>query len=373
MAGAGGTISKSIDGGNTWVESVISPNVIFYGMDFINSTTGFVCGERGNIYRTTNAGQTWQLRHENTVYWLNAVNMINNTTGFAVGYNGNILMTTNTGGLWLEDVIAPGEQFFDIEFINNNTGFTCSNKLYKSTDGGLSWVFTNFSIPIGFHDINFLNENTGFIVGQSDANSGGKIYKTVNGGNDWVEKFSGEEPFYQVKFYSEQIGFATAGRGCIYKTVNGGESWNRVFRNGLMGEEGLINHNIMYRDLSFRTESEIYFTGSYGNILITDNGGSVNITPLTTASVPTDFSLGQNYPNPFNPETKIRFDLAKTGMVRLSIFDITGREIKTILNETKNAGSYEVSFFGGDLPSGVYFYKLNTGNFSKTKRMVLLK
>ncbi|HCN37216.1 MAG TPA: hypothetical protein DIS94_05835 [Bacteroidetes bacterium] len=379
MAGTNGAVSKSIDGGNTWVQNVINPNVIFYGMDFINSSTGFICGERGTIYRTTNGGQTWQLRNENFIYWLNAVNMINNSTGFAVGYNGIILMTTNAGGLWLEDVISPGEQFFDIEFINNNTGYSCSNKLYKSTDGGLSWVYTNFSIPIGFHDINFLNENTGFIVGQVNSGDGGKIFKSTNGGNSWMEKFYAEEPFYSIKFQNETTGFATAGRGSIYKTINGGETWFRVFRNGLLGEQGLVNHNIMYRDVAFRTSSEIYFTGSYGNVLISDNGGSVNVNQISSA-LPEGYELQQNYPNPFNPETKIRYNLKTQGDVSLKVFDMMGREVKSLVNRQQTAGSYEVSFNGAGLSSGVYFYRItvtpensNSFVYIDTKKMLLVK
>ena len=89
--------------------------------------------------------------------------------------------------------------------------------------------------------------------------------------------------------------------------------------------------------------------------------------------VPAEYSLSQNYPNPFNPNTKINFALPKQGFVTLKIYDITGREIKTLVNEIKQAGYYTVDFNGSNLSSGVYFYKIQTGDFSSVKRMVLVK
>ena len=87
------------------------------------------------------------------------------------------------------------------------------------------------------------------------------------------------------------------------------------------------------------------------------------------------YSLAQNFPNPFNPVTKIKFDIAShsVGQTFLSVYDITGREISTLINENLQAGSYEVTFDGINLPSGVYFYKLTAGDFTDTKKMLMIK
>ena len=89
--------------------------------------------------------------------------------------------------------------------------------------------------------------------------------------------------------------------------------------------------------------------------------------------IPKEFKLIQNYPNPFNPITKIRFDLPKNANVKLTIYDMLGREIETIVNEHLNAGSYEVTFDGTKYTSGVYYYRLNAGEFVETKKMILVK
>jgi hypothetical protein len=91
------------------------------------------------------------------------------------------------------------------------------------------------------------------------------------------------------------------------------------------------------------------------------------------SNVPKEFNLSQNYPNPFNPVTKINFALPKQGFVSLKIYDITGREIQTLVNEVKQAGYYTVDFNGSSLASGVYFYRIQSGDFISVKRMVLVK
>lgn len=92
-----------------------------------------------------------------------------------------------------------------------------------------------------------------------------------------------------------------------------------------------------------------------------------------SSNVPNEFFLLQNYPNPFNPTANIKYQIAKSGFVKLIIYDVTGREVQTLVNEKQNAGTYEIDFDGSSYSSGVYFYKLESENFSETKRMMLLK
>lgn len=92
-----------------------------------------------------------------------------------------------------------------------------------------------------------------------------------------------------------------------------------------------------------------------------------------TESLPAEYLLLQNYPNPFNPSTVISYQIPITGMVQLKVYDLLGQEIKTLVNEEKAPGNYEVAFNGNDLSSGMYFYKLSAGNYSQTKKMMLVK
>ncbi|MFA7360914.1 MAG: T9SS type A sorting domain-containing protein [Candidatus Kapaibacterium sp.] len=105
----------------------------------------------------------------------------------------------------------------------------------------------------------------------------------------------------------------------------------------------------------------------------------LQFTPVTGISnhnqfgSPINYSLSQNYPNPFNPVTKINFAIPKQGIVSLKIYDVLGREVKTLVNEIKSAGFYSVDFNGNDFASGVYFYRLESESFRDTKRMLLIK
>jgi len=97
----------------------------------------------------------------------------------------------------------------------------------------------------------------------------------------------------------------------------------------------------------------------------------INITGVTNET-PIEFSLSQNFPNPFNPSTVISYWLPVIGFVTLKVYDLLGREITTLVKEEKPAGEYEVVFDGTALPSGIYFYQLKAGEYSETKKMILL-
>jgi len=91
------------------------------------------------------------------------------------------------------------------------------------------------------------------------------------------------------------------------------------------------------------------------------------------SQVVNDYSLGQNYPNPFNPTTNIRFYIPKDNFTTLKVYDIRGKLVSTYLNQYITAGHYNVDFNGANLSSGVYYYKLTSGNFTDTKKMILVK
>jgi len=135
-------------------------------------------------------------------------------------------------------------------------------------------------------------------------------------------------------------------------------------------------------------------TGGYIYFIITPSSSSMNGDPAigssflvddlafdnvssipdgSAAAKPLVYSLAQNYPNPFNPSTKIGYSLPEADQVEITVYNNLGQVVETLVNEHKNAGIYEVEFNANQLPSGIYFYKLQAGSYSQVRRMVLVK
>ncbi|MBK8983335.1 MAG: T9SS type A sorting domain-containing protein [Ignavibacteria bacterium] len=131
----------------------------------------------------------------------------------------------------------------------------------------------------------------------------------------------------------------------------------------------------IYQDSSVRSDFGkgvgIYITDGCADCEEEDPGDSYNLNQ--SVEIPKDFKLYGNYPNPFNPSTNIKFDLPKDVQVSIKIYDIVGREVKTLVNEYRTAGRYSVIFSGADFASGVYYYKIKAGEFEQVRKMILLK
>jgi len=117
----------------------------------------------------------------------------------------------------------------------------------------------------------------------------------------------------------------------------------------------------------------IYVRTSLGNVYKRKLSDVVTALDELSESVPTRFSLGQNYPNPFNPSTTISFSIPNSEFVSLKVYDVLGKEVTTLVNGHKTAGIYSVQFTTDNLSSGIYFYTFKAGNFSETKKMILMK
>ena len=125
--------------------------------------------------------------------------------------------------------------------------------------------------------------------------------------------------------------------------------------------------------VSYGEKVFLYAIDRNGKIFrLVDNVEIIGIHPISTV-IPKSYSLSQNYPNPFNPVTTIRFNLPHAGNVRLTVYDALGKEIKLLVNENLQAGIYETDFDAANIPSGVYFYRIESAGYTETKKMVLVK
>ena len=148
---------------------------------------------------------------------------------------------------------------------------------------------------------------------------------------------------------------------------------NTFFAVGFIRGNGTTTEPKSY---SFTDEFEYNATQSiYYRLKQVDYDGSVSYSDIVSVVIelPIEYALGQNYPNPFNPSTKIKYSVPQNGLVLIVVYDLTGQEVATLLNEVKEPGNYELDFSVIGLSSGVYFYKMTSNNFSQVKKMSILK
>jgi hypothetical protein len=110
-----------------------------------------------------------------------------------------------------------------------------------------------------------------------------------------------------------------------------------------------------------------------GDFMLQSLNNPITGTENNSSTVPASYSLEQNYPNPFNPTTSIKFNIAKLSLVKIVVYDVLGRKVQTLVNESLEPGSYEKSFDGSSLNSGIFFYKITAGDYSDVRKMLLIK
>ncbi len=155
----------------------------------------------------------------------------------------------------------------------------------------------------------------------------------------------------------------------LYRTTNGGDNW-------LFQIPDTTINIFQYLNIQFINKNIGWAYGGPRGIHTTNGGDTTFLVGVKQISsrVPKQFKLYQNYPNPFNPVTNIEYELKIRKFVKLKVFDITGKEVLTLVNQMQNAGTYRVDFSGNNYSSGVYFYSLIIdGNIIDTKKMILVK
>jgi len=162
--------------------------------------------------------------------------------------------------------------------------------------------------------------------------------------------------------------------GFFYKTWLSAESGNGTW-NGML-EFKKIKFKMLVSGTTLASvflDWIVYKVSRETQPILLDRMGDDTVDVVDEPTLPASFKLFQNYPNPFNPATSIKYTVSSIMNVRLTVYDILGREVAILVNEEKFPGSYEVKFNASHLSSGTYFYVLRAGNFSETKKMILMK
>jgi hypothetical protein len=279
---------------------------------------------------------------------------------------------------------------FDLAFAGTNFGWIVSEAnpcvtdagfIARTTDGGKTWNYqdrpcgdsTGPPTPI-LLAIDLVDSLTAFAVGDNWRFSSPYVLSTTDGGINWKSKqFIGGGAACDVAFLDKYNGWFTGDRGRIWKTTDGGETWSFQNTNVL---ETLGNIIIL------RKEKIAYIFGgrTYGYVsyvrpfsLLRADLSDISEAKAYSENVSEEFYLSQNYPNPFNPTTSIGYGIPTNDLVTIKVFDLLGREITTLIEEKQTKGDHSVSWNATSFTSGIYFCRLQSGKFTKTKKLLFMK
>jgi photosystem II stability/assembly factor-like uncharacterized protein len=399
----GPVVRRTVNGGASWTS--VSVNGLPYGLSGIagkDSLNAFVCdyggdpNEGGNakLYRTTNAGVNWSVIDSTggTNGFFNGIvfSKSDPQTGIAfsdpplgTGTPYFILKTTNGGNSWFRqnpagvpdtwgiyyNIFVIDNLFYGFNYFNFSNSSLSS---YLTSDGGVNWVAGNENYEYEYgSDIVFCdNKNTGILLSAALLPN---IQRTVNTGLNWspVNTNSGISGFIAASWVSgSNTVFICAENNtsgnAILRSDNGGLDWTAQNTSGIL--ELVEIDYARYNDKLIA-----YCVSANGQIIKTRQTVlPVGISQLSN-TIPGKFTLKQNYPNPFNPSTNLIFEIPNTEIVTLKIYNISGKEVETLINSELTPGIYTFEFNASDLPSGVYFYRLSVNGFTETKSMMLLK
>lgn len=379
VCGLSSTMLKTTDSGLTWFYSNNGLTSSLYDVEFVNDSLGYCCGSSG-IFKTVNSGGSWFSVFSGSQ--INELEIVSENTIYAGGYLG-VFRTTNQGLNWNNTISGYSGSIWGLYFNNDFTGYAMGTigTTKKTTNSGLNWFggLPWFPGEYTFNECHFLNSGTGFVLFSSvtpppNSSQSSGIYK-VNSMNNFVLLWSvSNRGLGGLSFTGNDTAFAVGGgfNGSVYeaiilRSIDGGESWLEMQSN-------FINQSLS--DVYFINSKCGFAVGRAGTIIRTLTGGISSLIS-TSSNIPLNFSLSQNYPNPFNPETTINFSIPSVETTRrvvsLIVYDISGREVATLINQQITPGTYSVNWDASNYPSGVYFYRLSSGEFTQTNKMILIK
>jgi hypothetical protein len=317
---------KSTDLGANWVKKssgiTIGPGGIYEFCESVYELSGVLyTGAFNGIYRSTNSAESW---------------VITNISGMHI---------------WAKNFTMHNGTLFAAREVSGVIG-------YKSTNDGVTWSpLTTLSFPT----ITFFSEPGKLFAGTIHG-----AWLSTNNGTSWVHRMQGLTPDpYNSSFIRVAGTLVTSlkfGGSGIYKTTNDGVLWEN-FGQGMPFLASIEELVIFNNKMLAATSGGIYER----------NTSEVTGVSQISNEVPGEYSLSQNYPNPFNPETKIVYSIPKASGVTVKLYDASGREVQILVNQNQGAGTYEISFNASALASGMYYYSMEAGEFTETKKMVLIK
>ncbi len=434
LEGNDGGINISTDAGVTWSQRAILPITQFYeiGLDKNNPQRLYGGTQDNNTIRTmTGAVNDWESIYGGDGMYV-TVDYTNSNIIYAESQFGNLGKSTNGGSYFdyaLNGINSDEPTNWSTPVImdpnNHNVLYYGTNKLYRTTDGANNWTAISSDLTSGLYSprlgtvttIAVAKHNSNYIYAGTDDS---QIWVSKNNGVTWTEVSEGLPVRWVTRLIvdpaNENIVYATFSglrwkdpESHVFKSTDAGTTWQDI--NGNLPDApcdafAVDNNdpNILYlgndigafvsfnggttwevlgnglpvvpvNDMKIQEETNTLIIGTHGRSMYKINLNDVYSSVDDSYSLrPETFKLSQNYPNPFNPSTTIEFFVPQQGEVKITVYDMLGKEISTLINKTLNSGTHKVDFSANGLSSGIYFYTLKYNNKQTiTKKMVLTK
>jgi photosystem II stability/assembly factor-like uncharacterized protein len=389
-----GDLFFTSDGGQTWQNKFGN-----YGWGplsstlFINESLGFLLAHY-KIYKSIDTGVHWNIVYEDDIsstgysFRCNELFFSNESIGWVVGKTwwsddssgAAILSTVDGGENW--DLVWKYPQSGDTQYELTSI-HSVGTKTWAVGESGLMVIYTEQDqwqvvkgvTDLPLKDVFFSDDDHGWIAGgYFDTESEYLLLlKTTDGGESWEEipdfNYQINDMFFKDSLHGWAVGNDTrytdywpSGRGIILTTADGGKNWTTQV------EDLLAPLNALHFKDGYG-----WAVGEKGLILRTKDG--VGWVDQNTRNIyPNKFSLSQNYPNPFNPKTVISYQLPVISDVELSIFNLLGQKMATLVSKKQSAGYHQIDWDASGFASGVYYYQLHTdAGFTQTRKMILLR
>ncbi len=357
----------SLAAGGLWAE--VAPPFSFFHANIMAATATylFVATTFGSIYRLTRNTGVWTLINNGLPFAFITSLVVNSVGHLFLGTYAGVFRSINNGDLW-EPLAAGITSVLITSLVLHPLGYlfagTQDAGIFKLDLAQLTWT----AVVTGLTTLWITSLTINPLGVLFAATSGGGVFRSTDVGLTWAAIIVGLTYLYLDQIIFRRIPGIEAtgeiyavGAGSVFKSADDGDTWTPS-NSGING-------------------SQVYVLGadSSGNLFAGTRGGGLYQNGTVTSikqlddNIPNGYNLEQNYPNPFNPSTTFNFSISESGFTELKIYNALGEVVETLVNKELSAGSYNFNWNATDIPSGVYFYWLNSGKFNQTKKALLLK